>query len=117
MFLHLRDIPDTDSAATSYIKAMVEFHCPYCGQAKVESSPDRFSGCRFCGFKSALIDKEDSKILIVDRDMPYLQKRCEELSEQMPETEIIVDRRVSQDPQDLQDRRQMGRHHSWSSAG
>ncbi len=53
----------------------------------------------------------------MDRDMPYLQKRCEELSEQMPETEIIVDRRVSQDPQDLQDRRQMGRHHSWSSAG
>ena len=79
--------------------------CPYCGQQKLEEPADRFTGCRICGFKSALVPSDDGMLLIVDRRMPYLQRRCRELTEKNPECMVIVDRRITQDPHDVPDRR------------
>ena len=74
------------------------FECPYCGQEKNHiSNADEFCSCRFCGFKSAIVHGDDGKLLIVDRRMPYLQRRCRELSEKMPDVQVIVDRRIAQD--------------------
>jgi len=75
-----------------------EFQCPYCKQPK--NGPDRseFTRCTFCGFHSALVNSIRGMLLIVDRRMPFLKKRCQELSEQMPHVTIIVDRRIAQDP-------------------
>ncbi len=85
---------------------MSTIDCPYCGQAKTGVDISHFTGCRFCGFKSALVhDKRGKKILIIDREMPYLKRRLEELSERYPDTAVIVDRRVAQDPHDRPDRR------------
>ncbi|GBE58360.1 hypothetical protein BMS3Abin01_01296 [bacterium BMS3Abin01] len=44
-------------------------------------------------------------MLIVDRRMPFLQKRCDNLSSQMTDVTIIVDRRVAQDVRDQPERR------------
>ena len=84
---------------------MQSLACPYCGQHKLEQPADSFSGCRICGFKSALVPSDDGMLLIVDRKMPYLQRRCQELGDKNPECKIIVDRRITQDPHDVKDRR------------
>lgn len=85
--------------------------CPYCGQEKSLEDATDFCGCRFCGFRSALVETDrEGWLLIVDRRMPYLKRRCEEISEQMSEVTIIVDRRVAQDPRDEADRRVNGYH-------
>jgi hypothetical protein len=56
-----------------------------------------------------LVNTDDNqRLLIVDRRMPYLKRRCADLSEQMSEVTIIVDRRVAQDPRDETDRRVNG---------
>lgn len=44
-------------------------------------------------------------MLIVDREMPYLSQRCRELSVKLPDVEIVVDRRVVQDPLKNKERR------------
>jgi len=44
-------------------------------------------------------------LLIVDRQMPYLQRRCRELTEQNPDCRVIVDRRITQDPHQAAERR------------
>ncbi|MDO8737145.1 MAG: hypothetical protein Q7K29_08730 [Thermoleophilia bacterium] len=46
-------------------------------------------------------------LLIVDRQMPYLRRRCEEISCQNPELQVVVDRRITQDPHDVPNRRVM----------
>jgi hypothetical protein len=79
--------------------------CPYCGQHKHEEPVDLFRGCRICGFKSALVPSNDGMLLIVDRQMPYLQRRCQELTEMNPELRVIVDRRITQDPHEVPNRR------------
>lgn len=85
---------------------MKVFDCPYCGQEKNhELSAAEFCSCRFCGFKSALVHTGEGKLLIVDRRMPYLQRRCRELSISSPEVEVIVDRRIAQDPYNESERR------------
>ncbi|MBK5225889.1 MAG: hypothetical protein JJD96_04850 [Thermoleophilia bacterium] len=84
---------------------MDSLECPYCGQQKHDDPANCFIGCRFCGFKSALVPSNDGMLLIVDRQMPYLQRRCDELTESNPEVKIVVDRRIVQDPQEVPDRR------------
>jgi len=85
---------------------MEVFECPYCGQEKNhEDAAKDFCSCRFCGFKSALVHADDGKLLIVDRRMPYLQRRCQELSEISPDMTVIVDRRIAQDPHEETERR------------
>lgn len=44
-------------------------------------------------------------MLIVDRKMPFLQRRCEDLASQMADVTVTVDRRVVQDRYDHLDRR------------
>ncbi len=84
---------------------MSSLECPYCGQHKDPEYLDQFTGCRICGFKSALVPSNDGMLLIVDRQMPYLQRRCRELGEQNPDCRVIVDRRITQDPHEAADRR------------
>ncbi|MBI5870615.1 MAG: hypothetical protein HZB44_06640 [Actinobacteria bacterium] len=86
---------------------MKSLACPYCGQHKQEEPVEQFSGCRICGFKSALVPSDDGMLLIVDRQMPYLKKRCEEISCKNPELKVVVDRRITQDPHDNPNRRLM----------
>lgn len=81
--------------------------CPYCGQHKQEEPAEQFTGCRICGFKSALVPSDDGMLLIVDRQMPYLKKRCEEISCKNPALKVVVDRRITQDPHDNPNRRLM----------
>lgn len=81
------------------------FSCPYCGQPKKSDSAAEFMSCRFCGFKSAVVEADDGKLLVVDRRMPFLKKKCQELAERHPDTTVIVDRRIAQDPIIEQDRR------------
>ncbi len=72
--------------------------CPYCGQEKKDVDAREFSRCRFCGFRSALVDSPKSgRLLIVDRRMPFLQRRCEDLASQLDGVTVVVDRRVAQD--------------------
>ena len=78
--------------------------CPYCGQQK-QDEPEEFTSCRICGFKSALVSSKAGELLIVDRRMPYLKRRCRELEEAKPGVTVIVDRRINQDPYDEPDRR------------
>ena len=78
--------------------------CPYCGQHK-QDEPEEFTSCRICGFKSALVPSKEGRLLIVDRRMPYLKRRCRELSEANPDLSVIVDRRINQDPYDEPNRR------------
>ncbi len=85
---------------------METFECPYCGQAKDAAEAAHFTSCRFCGFRSALVDSEkNGRLLIVDRKMPFLKQRCADLSRRMPGVTVIVDRRVAQDERDHADRR------------
>jgi len=79
--------------------------CPYCGQHKYKDAVDHFSDCRICGFKSALVPSDDGMLLIVDRQMPYLQKRIREIAEMNPDVKVIVDRRIAQDPHEQPNRR------------
>ena len=89
-----------------YIGNMEQLRCPYCGHPKAAAAPRDFAPCRFCGFKSALIDDGGpQRLLIVDREMPYLRRRLEELSEKLPGVMIIVDRRVVQDELGVIERR------------
>ncbi len=76
---------------------MNNFACPYCGHPKQEKPEGAYYGCRYCGYKSALVDIDGQKMLIVDHKIPFLNRRCHELSEQMPEVKVVVDRRVVQD--------------------
>jgi hypothetical protein len=64
-----------------------------------------FERCDFCGLRSALVDTENGKLLVVDRRMPYLKRRCQELSQELPDVTIVVDRRIAQDPFHEEDRR------------
>ena len=91
--------------ARDYISFMEDFTCPYCGQHKSGGSKSEFSGCKFCGFKSAMIVSEGGNLLIVDHQMPYLRRRCQELAMQMPDVKVIVDRRIDQDPYGNDERR------------
>ncbi|MHB9111428.1 MAG: hypothetical protein ACYC4D_02210 [Thermoleophilia bacterium] len=84
---------------------MKSLACPYCGQHKQEEPVEYFTGCRICGFKSALVPSDDGMLLIVDRQMPYLRKRCEEISCMNPDLKVVVDRRITQDPHDTPNRR------------
>lgn len=80
--------------------------CPYCGQEKLGSYASDFSHCRFCGFRSALVDSNNNgRLLIVDRRMPFLKRRCDDLAAQLNGVSIVVDRRVVQDSYDHPDRR------------
>ncbi len=80
--------------------------CPYCGQEKEGGGVCEFTRCRFCEFRSALVDSAKSgRLLIVDRRMPFLRKRCHDLSVQMTDVTVIVDRRVAQDVRDQPERR------------
>ena len=78
--------------------------CPYCGQKKQNDAAD-FTSCHICGFKSALVPSNDGMLLIVDRRMPYLKRRCREITEANPGLSVIVDRRINQDPYEEPDRR------------
>ncbi|MCL4474443.1 MAG: hypothetical protein M1455_11020 [Actinobacteria bacterium] len=78
--------------------------CPYCGQQKHDEAVD-FASCHICGLKSALVPSGDSMLLIVDRRMPYLKRRCNEIAEMNPAFKVIVDRRINQDPHEEPDRR------------
>lgn len=83
--------------------------CPYCGQKKNAVDASEFSRCRFCGFRSALVNADDGRwLLIVDKRMPFLRRRCEDLSDQLSDVTVIIDRRVAQDPRDEADRRVNG---------
>lgn len=76
----------------------MDFHCPYCKQPKNGHDRALYIKCNFCGFDSALVDSITGILLIVDRRMPFLKRRCRELSEQMPGVTVVVDRRIAQDP-------------------
>lgn len=54
-----------------------------------------------------MVPSNDGMLLIVDRQMPYLKRRCDEISCQNPELKVVVDRRIAQDPHDDPNRRQM----------
>ena len=86
---------------------MDSLSCPYCGQNKQDEPAEYFVGCRICGFKSAMVKSDDGVLLIVDRQMPYLKRRCEEISCQNPGLKVVVDRRITQDPHDIANRRQL----------
>ena len=89
-----------------YICNMEQLSCPYCGHPKAAAEPRDFMPCRFCGFRSAFVDDGDGqRLLIVDREMPYLRRRLEELSAKLPGVRIIVDRRVVQDELGVIERR------------
>lgn len=80
--------------------------CPYCGQEKLGVEASDFSHCRFCGFRSALVDTPDEgRLLIVDRRMPFLKRRCEDLASKLNGISVVVDRRVVQDAYKHDDRR------------
>lgn len=79
--------------------------CPYCGQEK-NKEPGIFCNCHICGYKSAIVKGADgADLLIVDRRMPYLERRCRDLSGRMPGVSVIVDRRIAQDELAGADRR------------
>lgn len=80
--------------------------CPYCGQEK-DKHPAEFGNCHICGYKSAIVKSADgADLLIVDRRMPYLDRRCQDLSARMPDISVIIDRRIAQDDISSPDRRQ-----------
>jgi hypothetical protein len=88
------------------LNTMETLNCPYCDQEKNIDDAADFKRCRFCGFRSSMVDSEkNGRMLIVDRRMPYLQKRCQDLASRMTNMSIIVDRRVAQDPWEKTDRR------------
>lgn len=92
--------------AVNILKCMnSNFHCPYCQQPKDGHEHAEFTRCSFCGFHSALVDSISGLLLIVDRRMPFLKKRVQELKEQMPHVTVIVDRRIAQDPFGKNERR------------
>jgi hypothetical protein len=79
--------------------------CPYCGQDK-NKDPMHFCGCHICGYKSAMIKAADgADILVVDRRMPYLERRCQEIETNNPNLSVVIDRRIVQDDIAGQDRR------------
>jgi hypothetical protein len=85
---------------------MEAMKCPYCGQAKDGDDDSEFTSCRFCGFKSALVDSPKSgRLLIVDRRMPFLKRRCQDLAAEMSGVTVMVDRRVAQDERTRPERR------------
>ena len=91
--------------ASVYIGSMKELRCPYCGHLKTVALLREFSPCKFCGFKSAFVEDGAQKLLIVDREMPFLKRRCEELAARMHGVRIVVDRRIVQDELGLIERR------------
>ncbi len=94
--------------ASVYIGNMKELHCPYCGHPKITTSLREFSPCKFCGFKSAFVESDAQKLLIVDREMSFLRRRCDELAAKMPGVRIVVDRRIVQDELGWIERRRGG---------
>lgn len=52
-----------------------------------------------------MVERDGDSLLIVDRRMPFLNRRCRELSARIPEAQIIVDRRIAQDAFNQQERR------------
>lgn len=71
--------------------------CPYCGQEKDKAS-HHYCDCHICGYKSAMLKAADgADLMIVDRRMPYLERRCQEIGVRYPDVNVIVDRRIVQD--------------------
>ncbi len=83
--------------ASVYIEKMKELRCPYCGHQKIVTLLREFSACKFCGFRSAFVESGAQKLLIVDREMPFLRRRCDELAARMPGVRIVMDKRIVQD--------------------
>ncbi|MHB9053107.1 MAG: hypothetical protein ACYC5F_03830 [Thermoleophilia bacterium] len=52
-----------------------------------------------------MVSSNDGNLLIVDRRMPYLKRRCHEIADMNPALTVIVDRRINQDPHEEPDRR------------
>ncbi|MHB0914139.1 MAG: hypothetical protein ACYC5A_03555 [Thermoleophilia bacterium] len=72
-------------------------NCPYCGQEKNKEG-SIFCECHICGYKSAVVKGADGGYLfVVDRRMPYLERRCQSLAERMPDMNVVIDRRIAQD--------------------
>ena len=81
-------------------------NCPYCGQQK-DKHPKEFDSCHICGYKSAMVKSDDgANLLVVDRRMPYLERKCQDLSVRLPDVSVMVDRRIAQDELSRPDRRQ-----------
>lgn len=81
-------------------------NCPYCGQEKNKIG-SIFCECHICGYKSAVVKASDGGYLfVVDRRMPYLERRCQSLAVRMPDMAVVIDRRIAQDVLMGPDRRQ-----------
>ncbi|MCL4472586.1 MAG: hypothetical protein M1539_03515 [Actinobacteria bacterium] len=72
--------------------------CPYCNETIERPAPDRFLACPQCGFKSARVSTETDSCLIIDRDLPDLVSRYQELQRSALAPAILIDRRVGQTP-------------------
>ncbi|MHB9053549.1 MAG: hypothetical protein ACYC5F_06130 [Thermoleophilia bacterium] len=72
--------------------------CPYCHEATERPAPDRFLACPRCGFKSARIGSEPDSCLIIDRNLPDLVSKYQELQRADLSSAILIDRRVGQTP-------------------
>lgn len=72
--------------------------CPYCNEAIERLAPDRFLACPRCGFKSARVNNETDSCLIIDRNLPDLVSRCQELQRSALASAILIDRRIGQTP-------------------
>ena len=77
---------------------MYSMTCPYCHEATERPAPDRFLACPRCGIKSARIGSEPDSCLIIDRDLPDLVSKYQELQRADLSSAILIDRRVGQAP-------------------
>ncbi|RJQ41810.1 MAG: hypothetical protein C4534_11385 [Gaiellales bacterium] len=51
---------------------------------------------------------DGADLLVVDRRMPYLERRCQDLADRLPHVSVIIDRRIAQDMLNMPDRRSPG---------
>lgn len=84
---------------------MSENTCPYCREKIDKPSPDRFTACPLCGYRSARLASEPNACLIIDSRLPDLMDRFQELQREDSDSAILIDRRVGQMPIAGTDRR------------
>lgn len=74
---------------------LMMFACPYCQKPFPRSKPDLFRACPSCGYRSAHIDSNDGRYLIIDSSLPDLITRYRELLSRSDDLVVLIDRRVS----------------------
>lgn len=81
---------------------MEAIRCPYCGEQNHTSSPASMAECAYCDWKFAEVRYGNHMLVILDKDMPGVWDKAEELKGGWRESgekdkEAIVDRRISRE--------------------